>query len=62
VVIVWHGRGMPRKHQLEFPGAIYHVISRSNYRQDIFAEEKTKVAFENCLFETCAKSRWVPHA
>jgi hypothetical protein len=27
---------MARKLRLEFPGAIYHVISRGNYRQDIF--------------------------
>jgi REP element-mobilizing transposase RayT len=53
---------MPRKHRLEFPGAIYHVISRGNYRQDIFAEETTKVAFEKCLFEACTKSSWVLHA
>jgi REP element-mobilizing transposase RayT len=53
---------MPRKHRLEFPGAIYHVISRGNYRQDIFAEVTTKAAFEKCLFEACAKSGWVLHA
>jgi REP element-mobilizing transposase RayT len=53
---------MSRKHRLEFPGAIYHVISRGNYRHDIFAEETTKVAFEKCLFEACAKSSWVLHA
>ena len=53
---------MPRKHRLEFPGAIYHVISRGNYRQDIFADETTKAAFEKCLFEACTKSGWVLHA
>jgi REP element-mobilizing transposase RayT len=53
---------MARKLRLEFPGAIYHVISRGNYRQDIFGAEKTKAAFEACLFEACKKSGWVLHA
>ena len=52
---------MARKLRLEFPGAIYHVISRGNYRQDVFAAEKTKAAFEDCLFEACRKSGWVLH-
>jgi hypothetical protein len=28
---------MARKLGLEFPGAIYHVIDRGNYRGDVFA-------------------------
>ena len=31
-----------RKLRLEFPGAVYHVINRGNYRSDVFAAEKTK--------------------
>lgn len=53
---------MPRKLRLEFPGACYHVINRGNYRSDIFRAEKTKAAFETCLFDACAKSGWVLHA
>ena len=53
---------MPRKLRLEFPGACYHVINRGNYRADIFKAEKTKAAFEACMFEACAKSGWVLHA
>jgi REP element-mobilizing transposase RayT len=37
------------------------VINRGNYRTDIFAGEKTKAAFEACLFETCVKSGWILH-
>ena len=53
---------MPRKLRLEFPGACYHVINRGNYRAHLFQTERTKGAFETCLFEACAKSRWVLHA
>jgi putative transposase len=54
--------GMARKLRLEFPGAIYHVINRGNYRSDVFRSEGAKSAFELCLFQACAKSGWVLHA
>lgn len=53
---------MARKLRLEYPGAIYHVINRGNYRADIFREERTKEAFETCVFAACAQSGWVLHA
>jgi putative transposase len=53
---------MARKLRLEFPGAIYHVINRGNYRADIFQSEGAKAAFEACLFEACKKSAWGLHA
>jgi REP element-mobilizing transposase RayT len=53
---------MARKLRLEFPGAVYHVINRGNYRRDVFAAEKTKAAFERCLFQACERSGWLLHA
>ena len=53
---------MARKVRLEYPGAIYHVINRGNYRAWVFETEGAKKAFEECLFEACAKSRWRLHA
>jgi putative transposase len=53
---------MPRKLRLEFEGAVYHVISRGNYRSDVFAHDSTKAAFLKCLGEACEKSQWVVHA
>jgi putative transposase len=53
---------MARKLRLEYPGAIYHVINRGNYRTDIFQTDGAKAAFEACLFEVCRKSGWVLHA
>jgi hypothetical protein len=28
---------MPRKNRIEYGGAVYHVLNRGNYRQNIFA-------------------------
>lgn len=53
---------MPRKLRLEYPGAIYHVINRGNYRSWIFNEAKTRAAFQTCLFEACERSHWLLHA
>jgi putative transposase len=53
---------MPRKLRLEFPGAVYHVINRGNYRSWIFQHEQTKAAFETCLFEACQRGQWRLHA
>lgn len=36
-------------------GAVYHVINRGNYREDVFAHESTKVAFLKCLGEACER-------
>jgi REP element-mobilizing transposase RayT len=53
---------MARKLRLEYGGAIQHVINRGNYRRNMFADDKTKAAFEACLFEACEKSNWILHA
>ena len=51
-----------RKLRLEYPGAIQHVINRGNYRRPIFLDDRTKHAFECCLFEACEKSNWLLHS
>ena len=53
---------MARKLRLEYPGAMYHVLNRGNYRADIFLSEGSKHAFTKCLFETCEKAGWRLHA
>ncbi len=53
---------MARKLRLEFEGASYHVISRGNYRADVFGADSTKAAFLKCLDEAAEKSGWVVHA
>jgi putative transposase len=49
---------MPRKHRIKYPGAIYHVISRGNYRKDLFSVSKSGDAFEKALFETMDRCGW----
>jgi hypothetical protein len=45
---------------LEYPGAIYHVINRGNYRADVFATAGAKVAIALRLKETTqAGNRWL---
>jgi REP element-mobilizing transposase RayT len=53
---------MARKLRIEYEGALYHVISRGNYRADVFGDDTTKAAFEQGLFEACEKTRWRLHA
>ena len=52
---------MARKPRLKFGGALYHVISRGNYRKDLFLDSSAQ-AFEKALFEACAKCGWMLHA
>lgn len=51
-----------RKLRLEYEGAVYHVISRGNYRGDVFEHDTTKKAFLKCLGEASEKAGWVVHA
>lgn len=53
---------MPRKQRIEYPGAVYHVISRGNYRKELFLNHGTGAAFEDCLFETVERCGWKLHA
>jgi REP element-mobilizing transposase RayT len=53
---------MARKLRLEFPGALYHIINRGNYRRWIFEAASTRTAFEACLFEACERGGWLLHA
>jgi REP element-mobilizing transposase RayT len=53
---------MARKLRLEFPGAIYHVINRGNYRSHVFKSPGARQAFEDCVFAACERSGWLLHA
>lgn len=53
---------MARKLRIQFPGALYHVINRGNYRSDVFASDGAKTAFLGCLDEVCGKTGWRIHA
>jgi putative transposase len=53
---------MPRKPRIEYPGAVYHVLNRGNYRQDLFTLEGVGPSFEQTLFETCDRFGWQLYA
>ena len=47
---------------MQFPGALYHVLNRGNYQQDLFTTHRTGEAFERTLFEACERFGWRLHA
>ena len=49
---------MARKLRLEYPGAIYHVINRGNYRRDVFETVGAAQSFVQTLEEAVALYGW----
>lgn len=53
---------MARKLRIEFPGAVYHVLNRGNYRRDLFASAGEAGAFLSALEEAVETFGWRLHA
>lgn len=53
---------MPRKLRLEYPGAMYHVMSRGDQREDIFLDDVDRHDFIKTLAQACQKTGWQVHA
>jgi putative transposase len=53
---------MPRQPRVEYPGAIYHVMSRGNRREAIFLDDVDRQDFLKILAEACQKTGWQVHA
>jgi REP element-mobilizing transposase RayT len=53
---------MPRKLRVEYPGAIYHVMSRGDRREDIFLDDVDRQDFLRTLAETSQKTGFEVHA
>ncbi|MDF7799387.1 transposase [Pontiellaceae bacterium B1224] len=53
---------MPRKPRIEYPGAIYHIMSRGNRGDAIFLDDKDRETFIDTLEEACTKTGWLVHA
>jgi REP element-mobilizing transposase RayT len=53
---------MSRPLRLQFPGAVYHVTSRGNARQDIFADDTDRRRFLDLLGREIEQHRWRCHA
>ncbi len=46
---------MARPLRIESAGAVYHVLNRGNYREDLFTVAGSGVSFEQTLFEACER-------
>lgn len=53
---------MARPLRLEFPGAVYHVTSRGNARQDIVADDRDRSLVVSLLAHVVDRYGWLCHA
>ena len=53
---------MPRMRRVEYPGAIYHVMSRGNRKGPIFLDDVDRQDFLKTLAEACQKAGFQVHA
>ena len=53
---------MSRPLRLEYAGALYHVTSRGDRREDIYDNDADREAFLAILTDVCATYNWVCHA
>lgn len=53
---------MARPLRLEFTGALYHVTSRGDRREDIYRDDKDRRAWLSVLATVCGRFNWVVYA
>lgn len=53
---------MARPLRLEFAGALYHITSRGDQREDIYDDDVDRRQFLDLLGEVCVGYNWVCHA
>jgi putative transposase len=53
---------MARKLRVQYPGAIYHVMSRGDHLEAIFGDRKDPELFLATMAEACGKTDWQVHA
>ncbi len=53
---------MARKVRVEYPGAVYHVMSRGNRREAIFLDDKDRYRFLDTLAEACERTGFRIHS
>src|SRR5450432_3979702 len=53
---------MPRQPRIQYPGALYHVMSRGDRRENIFLDDVDRQDFLKTLAETCRKTAFQVHA
>lgn len=53
---------MARPLRIEYPGAVYHITSRGNARQDIYIDDADRKLFLDVLTATVLKYNWICYA
>lgn len=53
---------MARPLRLEFSGALYHVTSRGDRRENIYENSRDRISFLDVLGDVCDECNWVCHA
>lgn len=53
---------MTRPLRIEFAGALYHVTSRGNRREEIYLDDKDREGYLELLGEVCERYNWTVHA
>lgn len=59
-VVDWQCHDKPLR--LEYQGAVYHVTSRGNAREDIFLHDSDRAQFLEVLGDAVARYGWICHA
>ena len=58
ILAIYFNNFMARQLRLEFPGAIYHITSRGNSRQDTFLNDEDRRSFLNLVGKEIEQQRW----
>ena len=53
---------MARKVRIEYPGAVYHVMSRGDRREEIFRSDRDRFRFLDTLAEVCDRTGFRVHS
>jgi len=53
---------MSRPLRIEYEGALYHITSRGNAKQDIYLDDRDRWSFLDILSKTITRTGWLCHA
>src|SRR5438876_7051716 len=53
---------MARQLRIQYDGAIYHLLSRGDRREEIFRDDVDRKSFVETLGVACEKTNWLVHA
>ena len=53
---------MARPIRIEYAGALYHVTSRGDRRENIYLDDKDRMDWLSVLAQTCQRFNWIIHA